>query len=101
RPADLKPEPPASPTVPDGLCVVLNYSVGLPSSNTPAVGPPGASRTPQRTLAAPCSTERGAPAPPISVRHHPGLIAFTRIPRGPSSFANRRAIADSAALLAP
>jgi hypothetical protein len=78
-----------------------SYSVAFPSSNTPPVGPPGGNRTPHRTLAAPCSTERGALGPPISVRTHPGLIAFTRIPRGLSSFANKRAIALSAALLAP
>jgi hypothetical protein len=36
---------------------------------------------PTGTLAAPFSTDRGALGPPMSLRTHPGLIAFTRIPR--------------------
>ena len=60
------------------------YSMALPSSNTPPDGPPGGSRTPHRTLAAPSATERDAFGPPMSVRTHPGLIALTRIPRGAS-----------------
>jgi hypothetical protein len=77
------------------------YAIALPSSKTPPVGPSGDKRTPHSTLAAPCSTERGASRPPMSVRAHPGLIALTSIPRGFKSSANTRAIAFNAALLAP
>src|SRR5690348_10610819 len=69
--------------------------IALPSSNTPPVGPSAGNRTPHSTLAAPCATERGALRPPMSVRTHPGLTAFTRIPFVDSSLANRRASASS------
>jgi hypothetical protein len=41
-----------------------SYAIALPSSNRPPVGPSGGNRTPHRTLAAPCSTDRGALGPP-------------------------------------
>jgi hypothetical protein len=63
------------------------------------VGPSAARRQAQSTEAAPCSTERGAPGPPMSVRTQPGQTAFTRA--AGSSRAHSRVRAFSAALLGP
>jgi len=76
-----------------------HHGMGLPSRNHPPVGPSAGRRAAQSTDAAPCSTDRGAPCPPISVRTHPGSTEFTRT--SGSSRANSRASALRAALLAP
>src|SRR5262245_39618490 len=44
------------------------------------VGPFAPSRAAQTMVSAPCSTERGAPAPPMRVRTHPGLTQLTSTP---------------------
>src|SRR5882762_11613800 len=76
-----------------------HHGMGLPSRNHPPVGPSAGRRAAQSTDAAPCSTDRGAPCPPISVRTHPGSTEFTST--SGSSRANSRASALRAALLAP
>jgi len=52
-------------------------AIGLRSRKKPPVGPSPGSVASQVTVSAPCSTDRGALAPPISVRTHPGLIELT------------------------
>src|SRR5262249_4449565 len=73
-------------------------AIRRPSRNTPPVS---VAVTPNSTLAAPSSTERGAPRPPMSVRTQPGHVAFTRIWRSASSAARIRVSALSAAFEAP
>src|SRR5262249_11198611 len=57
-----------------GLQARHTYAIGIPSSNTPPVGPSGGKRTAQRMPAAPCCTERGAFGPPMSVGAYPPRI---------------------------
>ncbi len=50
-------------------------------------------------LAAPCSGDRGALLPPMSDRHHPGLIALTKIPVPARSSASARVMSFIATLV--
>jgi hypothetical protein len=75
------------------------HGSGLPSRKNPSVGPLSGRVAAHKIPAAPSRTERGAPAPPISVATQPGHTEFTRIREPRSSPASVRVKAFSAALV--
>src|SRR6185295_4402147 len=68
------------------------HSIGRRSRKNPPVGPSSGSVAAHTIVSAPCSTERGADGPPISVRTQPGSTALASTPRpryvSASSFVN-------------
>ena len=68
-------------------CATSHQGIGWRSWKKAPVGPPSASVASHTIVSVPCSTDRGAPEPPISVRTHPGSTAFTRtlLPRAASA----------------
>ena len=79
-----------APELPDN-----HQSMRRPSRKKPPVGSP--TRVAAQTIdAAPFSTLRLAPCPPMSVRTQPGQTALTMIRRAPSSGAQTRTSALSA-----
>ena len=82
-----------------GETLPRHHGRGLPSRKNPPVGPLSGSVAAHTIPAAPSLTERGAPAPPISVATQPGHTAFTKIRVFRSSPASERVKAFSAAFV--
>ena len=61
------------------LCREAYQGIDLRSRRNSPVNFAGASVTSQTGVSAPCSTVRGAPSPPISVRTQPGQTELTAI----------------------
>src|SRR3954452_9401633 len=62
------------------FALIVGYQgIGSRLRKNPPVGPSSGRVASQTAVSAPSSTDRGAPAPPMSVRTHPGHIEFTRI----------------------
>src|SRR5262249_18467227 len=57
-----------------------HHAISFRSAKDPPVGPFPGSVAHQTIVCAPCSTDRGAFGPPMSVRTHPGHALLTRTP---------------------
>src|SRR4029453_19589086 len=61
-------------------CRQRYHSMALRSRKTPPVGPSSGSVASHTVVSTPCSTDRGADGPPMSVRTQPGSTALDSTP---------------------